>query len=52
MASLSHIPQEIISSKNSTKNAALKVVPGPFVFAKNWPQPLLENEISEAIYLY
>ena len=32
---LSHILKEIISSKNSTKNAAQKLVPGPFVFAKN-----------------
>ena len=35
MASLYHIPKEIISSKNSTKTAAGKLVPGPFVFAKN-----------------
>ena len=41
----SHIPKEIISSKNSAKNTAWKPVPGPFVFAKNLTQPLLENEI-------
>ena len=52
MASSCHIPKEIISSKNSTKNAAWKLVPGPFAFAKNQPQPLLENEIFDAIYLY
>ena len=38
--------------KNSTKNVAWKLVPGTFVFAKNKPQLLLENEIFEAIYLY
>ena len=27
-------------------------VPGPFVFTKNLAQPLLENEIFEASYLY
>ena len=27
--------KEEISSKNSTKTAAWKLVPGPFVFAKN-----------------
>ena len=27
-------------------------VPGPFVFIKNLAQPLLENEIFEASYLY
>ena len=35
MASLCHIPEEIISAKNSSKNLAWKLVPGPFVFAKN-----------------
>ena len=33
-ASLCHILKEIISSKNSTKSAAWKLVPGPFVFCK------------------
>ena len=34
------------------KNVAWKLVPGPFVFAKNKLQPLLQNETFEAIYLY
>ena len=29
-----------------------KLVPGSFVFAKNQAQPLLEEEIFEAIFLY
>ena len=29
--------------KSSTKNAAWKLVPGPFLFAKNEAQLLLEN---------
>ena len=37
--------------KNSTKTAISKV-PGPFVFTENLAQPLLENEIFEASYLY
>ena len=41
-----------ISSKNSAKTSAWKLVPGPFVFAKNLAQLLLENEIFEASYLY
>ena len=47
MASLCHIPKEIISSKKSTKSASWKLVPSPFVFAENLAQPLLENEIFE-----
>ena len=35
MASLCHITKEKISSKDFTKTAAWKLVPGPFVFAKN-----------------
>ena len=34
-ASLSHITKEKISSKNSTKTESWKLVPDPFVFAKN-----------------
>ena len=49
---LCHIPKEIISSKNSARNVAWKLVPDSFVFVKNLPQPLLENEIFDAIYLY
>ena len=41
-----------VSSKNVTKTAAWKLVPGPFVFAKNEAQPLLANEVFEASYLY
>ena len=52
LASLCHILKEIVSSKNFTNTAAWKLVPGLFVFAKNLAQPLLENEIFEAIYLY
>ena len=39
-------------SKKSTKTAAWKLVPGPFEFAKNYAQPLLENEFFEASYLH
>ena len=35
MASLCHITKEKISSKNSRKNVAWKLVPGPFKFPKN-----------------
>ena len=52
LASLYHILKGIISSKKFTNTAAWKLVPGLFVFAKNLAQPLLENEIFEAIYLY
>ena len=41
-----------ISPKNYTKTTAWKLVPDPFVSAKNYTQPLLENDIFEAIYLY
>ena len=51
MASLCHITKEKKLSKNSTKSAIWKRVPGPFMFAKNQAQPLLENEIFES-YLY
>ena len=34
MASLCHMTKENISSKNSAKSAASKLVPGPFVFGK------------------
>ena len=34
------------------KIATWKLVPGPFTFAKNEAQTLLENEIFEASYLY
>ena len=44
--------KEKISSKNSTKTAASKLVPGPFVFAKTEAQLLFANEIFEASYLY
>ena len=52
MASLCLIIKGKISSKNSAKTAAWKLVPGLFVFAKNYTQFLLENEIFEASYLY
>ena len=52
LASLCHITKEKISSKNSTKTATWKLVPGPFVFAKNQAQLLLKNEIFETSYLY
>ena len=51
MTSLCHITKEKISSKNFTKIAGWKLVPGPFVFAKNEAQLLLTNEIFEASYL-
>ena len=35
LASLCHILKEIFSSKNYTKNVTWKLVPGPFVLAKN-----------------
>ena len=44
--------KERLSSKNSTKIAARKLVPGPFMFAKNQAQILLENEIFEVSCLY
>ena len=34
------------------KIATWKLVPGPFMFAKNEAQTLLENEIFEASYLH
>ena len=52
MASLCHITKKEILAKNSTKTATGKLVSGPFVFAKNYAQPLLENEIFDASYLY
>ena len=52
MFSLCHIPKEIISLKNFIETASWKLVPGPFVFPKNWVQPLLENQIFEKIFLY
>ena len=33
------------ATKKFYKNSGLKLVPGPFVFAKNQAQLLLENEI-------
>ena len=39
-------------SKNFTKTATSKLVSSPFVFAKNYTQPLLENEIFERSYLH
>ena len=41
-----------ISWKVFTKAAAWKLVPGPFVFAKNEAWLLLANKIFEASYLY
>ena len=35
LASLCHMTKEKFSSKNSTKTAGRKLVPGPFAFAKN-----------------
>ena len=52
MASLYHIPKEIISWKNATKTAAWKLVPGSFVFGSNEATLLMENEIFEAMFLY
>ena len=34
------------------KTAVRKLVPGPFVFAKDLVQLLLENEILKASYFY
>ena len=34
------------------KPATRKLVPQPFVFSKNYPQLLLENDVSEVSYLY
>ena len=44
--------KEKILSKNSTKTATWKLVPGPFEFEKNYVQSLLDNETFEASYLY
>ena len=52
MASLCHIPKGKFVSKNYIKTATWNIVPGPFVFAKNYAQPLLENDIFEATCLY
>ena len=38
-------------SKNSTKTATWKLVPGPFVFLKNLAQSQLEYQIFKASYL-
>ena len=46
------ISKQVISSKKSTKSVAWKLVPGPFVFVKNEPQPLSENKVFEAIDLH
>ena len=40
--SLCHIRKEKFLSKNFT-SATWKLVPGPFLFAKNQAQPLLDN---------
>ena len=39
-------------AKFFAKTATWKLVPGPFVYAKNQGQPLLENEVFEGSYLY
>ena len=39
-------------SKKSTETATWKLVPDPFLFAKNEAQPLVENEIFEASCQY
>ena len=52
LASLCHIPKGKFVSKNYIKTAIWNIVPRPFVFAKNYAQPLLENEIFEATCLY
>ena len=52
MVSLCHITKAKVLSKYSGKTATWKLVPGPLVFLKNQTQPLLENEIYEASYLY
>ena len=51
LASLYHVIKEENLSKSFAEYVTWKLVPGPFVFAKNWAQPLLENEIFEASYL-
>ena len=51
LASLCHITKEKQLLKKTLKTTTWKLVPGPFVFAKNLAQPLLENEIFEASYL-
>ena len=51
LASLCHITKERFLSKNFTKSATWKVVPGPFVVTKNEALPLLENEIFDTSYL-
>ena len=51
MASLCHTTKEKILSKNSTKTATWKLVPGLSVFVKNYAQPILESEFSEATYI-
>ena len=52
MPSFCHIIKEKILSKNSTKSLAWKLVPAPFVFTKNKPQPLSEKKTFEAGCLY
>ena len=49
---MSYSKRNNLVKKNSTKTAARKLVPGTSEFAKNQAQPLLQNEIFEAIYLY
>ena len=40
-----HSTKGKVLSKNSIKTATWKLVPGPFMLAKNWVQPLLENGV-------
>ena len=51
MPSFCHITKEKIS-KYVSKTATAELFPGPFVFANNLGQNLLENEIYEASCLY
>ena len=52
MAGLCHITKENILSKTSTKTATWKLVPDPFMFAKNYTPSVLVNENFEASHLY
>ena len=52
LAGLCYTTKEKVLSKISTKTATWKLVSGPFLFAKNQVQPLLENQIFEATCLY
>ena len=49
---MSYYKRKNILSKTSTKTATWKLVPDPFMFAKNYTPSVLVNENFEASHLY